>query len=240
MRLVKYLARAGVASRRRAEIIISEGRVRVNGTVADKPQIIVGNDDEITVDGKPITGFEEKVYVLLNKPAGYISTTRDTHNRPTVTDLVSDVEARLYPVGRLDADTSGVLLLTNDGELACRLMHPRYNVKKVYQARVSGLVKSEALEQIRSGLVIDGEKTAPAGVRNLKTVSNKDTLLEISLTEGKKRQVKLMCAAVGHRVRALRRVSFAGMTTANLPRGSYRHLDRSEIESLYRMVGLKA
>ncbi len=238
MRLAKYLARAGVASRRRAETIINEGRVRINGSIADKPQIKVGENDKVTVDGRLVDGFEEKVYILLNKPAGYISTVYDTQNRPTVTGLVSDVEARLYPVGRLDADTSGVILLTNDGELAHRLMHPRYKVKKVYLARVSGLIKNELLPKMSSGLVIEGEKTAPAEVKKVKTVSNKDTLLKITLAEGKKRQVKMICAAVGHRVKELKRLSFAGLTAANLPQGSYRRLNRQEIDHLYRMVGL--
>jgi len=238
MRLAKYLARAGVASRRGAETMISEGRVKVNGTIVNKPQLIVGEGDEIMVDGSLIESFEDKVYILLNKPAGYISTAHDTHNRPTVIDLVSDVKARLYPVGRLDADTSGVLLMTNDGKLAYRLMHPRYEVKKVYQARVSGLVSNETLKQMSSGLIINSEKTAPAIVKKIKAVSNKDTLLAITLTEGKKRQVKMMCAAVGHRVKELKRVSFAGLTAANIPRGSHRHLNKQEIDHLYRIVGL--
>jgi len=238
MRLAKYLARAGVASRRASEALISEGRVEVNGVVANKPQIMVGEGDKILVDGIPVAGFEKKVYLILNKPAGYISTVYDTHNRPTVISLAGDIKARLYPVGRLDADTSGVLLLTNDGKLAYRLMHPRYEIKKVYQARVKGIVSNEIIKQMSSGLIIDNEKTAPAAVKKIKTVADIDTLLEITLTEGKKRQVKMMCAAVGHRVKELKRVNFAGLTADNISPGSHRHLSEKEINRLYRLVGL--
>lgn len=238
MRLAKYLARAGVASRRASEALISEGRVEVNGAVANKPQVMVGEGDRVLVDGIPVAGFEEKFYLILNKPSGYISTVHDTHNRPTVIGLAGDIKARLYPVGRLDADTSGVLLLTNDGKLAYRLMHPRYEVKKVYQARVQGMVSDEIIKQMSSGLIIDGEKTAPAVVKKIKTAADKDTLLEITLTEGKKRQVKMMCAAVGHRVKVLKRVKFAGLTADNIPPGSHRHLSEKEIDRLYRLVGL--
>ncbi len=240
MRLAKYLARAGVASRRRAEIIISEGRVAVNGITADKPQVLVGDNDTITVDGRLISGEEEKVYLLLNKPQGYISTTTDTHDRPTVTELVGDSDARLYPVGRLDADTSGVLLLTNDGELAHRLMHPRYGVSKVYRAWVKGLPQKETLDLMRGGLVIEGEKTAPAKVKLIRSEPENDSsLLEIVLTEGKKRQVKNMCAEAGHPVKSLRRDNFAGLRAGKLEKGAYRHLKQREIDALYRLVGLQ-
>jgi 23S rRNA pseudouridine2605 synthase len=239
MRLAKYLARAGVASRRRAERMISEGRVMVNSITADKPQLDVGEEDLVMVDGREVTGSENKEYLLLNKPPGYISTAHDTHGRPTVTGLIDGTEARLYPVGRLDADTSGALLLTNDGELAYRLTHPRYQVKKVYRALVYGQPGNETLDLLRSGLVIDGEKTAPASVRVLKTALNRnETLLEIVLTEGKKRQVKKMCAAVGHPVKNLHRESFAGLNADKLSEGSWRSLNREEIDALYRIAGL--
>ncbi len=239
MRLAKYLARAGVASRRRSEDIIRQGRVQINGQVTKQPQENVTDHDHITVDGKALKGFENKLYVLLNKPAGFISTVHDTHQRPTVMSLLGDLKARLYPVGRLDADSSGVLLMTNDGELAYRLTHPCYQVKKVYHAWVKGLPTKEALALFSKGLVIDGHKSAPAGIKLLKTAYNKRAaLLEITLTEGKKRQVKNMCSAINHPVTELHRVNFGGLKAGNLEKGSYRFLTESEINKLYRMVGL--
>lgn len=239
MRLAKYLARAGVASRRRAEIIISEGRVTVNGRSADQPQMMVDDSDSITVDGELLCGCEKKAYLLLNKPAGYISTAQDTHKRPTVTSLVADFGVRVYSVGRLDADTNGVLLLTNDGELAYRLMHPRYQVKKVYQAWVRGVPDTACIRKMSKGLVIEGETTAPADVRLLAKKTDKSvSLLEITLTEGRKRQVKKMCQSIGHPVIKLSRVSFAGLRADNVEEGSYRKLTDREINTLYRMVML--
>ena len=239
VRLVKYLARAGVASRRQAEVMIRQGRVQINGEPVGLPQAEVGRDDEVAVDGKVTDGFEKKYYILLNKPPGYISTVRDTHDRPTVTSLINGVEARLYPVGRLDADTSGVLLLTNDGELAHRLTHPRYQVEKVYHAWVRGIPGEHVLKKMSKGLIIDGVKTAPASVKIIKKVSAKNiSLLEITLTEGKKRQVKKMCRAIGFPVKELSRKSFAGLSAANLKEGAFRFLKDEEIEKLCNIVKL--
>ncbi len=239
MRLAKYLAQAGVASRRRAEVLISEGRVSVNGHKADQPQLMVDDSDLVTVDGQLVSGFEKKKYLLLNKPAGYISTAQDTHERPTVTSLVADLGMRVYPVGRLDADTNGVLLLTNDGELAYRLMHPRYQVKKVYQAWVRGIPDLVSISRMSKGLLIDGETTAPAAVSLLAKKTDKSVaLLEIALIEGRKRQVKKMCQAIGHPVIKLSRVSFAGLRADNVEEGSYRSLTDREINALYRLVML--
>ncbi len=240
MRLAKYLARAGVSSRRRAEELIFEGRVYVNDVQADQPQLQVTETDKITVDGKIVSGIEDKVYILLNKPPGYISTAKDTHGRPTVIELVNSRDARLYPVGRLDADTSGVLLLTNDGELANRLMHPRYAVEKVYHSWVYGLPGPEALKKLKKGPLIEGGKKPPARVELLEKDPQKNiALLEITLTEGKKRQVKKLCRAIGHPVKKLIRYSFAGLDAGNLKEGSYRHLQKDEIEYLYTLVGLE-
>lgn len=237
MRLAKYLARAGVASRRRAEEFIRAGRVCVNGTVIDRPQARVHESDAVTVDGTHVQGFEEKVHLLLHKPPGYISTVYDTHHRPTVMDLVKETGKRLYPVGRLDADTSGVLLMTNDGELANLLTHPRYGVRKVYLARVSGLPDKKALEQLRNGVDIEGRKTAPAGVKIARIFSgDNEALLEITLIEGRKRQVKIMCEAVNHPVIKLHRKEFAGLRAGRLPEGSYRRLTEEEVRGLYRRV----
>ncbi len=239
MRLAKYLARAGIASRRRAEEIIRAGRVCVNGTVADQPQTQVEDSDTVTVDGEPVTGFEEKVYLLLHKPPGYISTVHDTHNRPTVMDLVKEGETRLYPVGRLDADTSGVLLMTNDGTLANRLTHPSYEIKKVYHALVFGIPGKKTLEKLREGVIIEDQKTAPAGVRMIKQFSGKNqALLEMTLIEGKKRQVKKMCEAVNHQVIKLHREEFAGLKAKSVAEGTCRYLNDEEIKKLYRLVKL--
>jgi len=239
LRLVKYLARAGVASRRNAELIIRHGRVQINGVLSDLPYTDVGENDLVTVDGKIITGFEKKDYIILNKPSGYISTVSDTHNRPTVTNLLNGVKARLYPVGRLDADTKGVLLMTNDGELAYRLTHPRYQIKKIYHAWVSGIPDERLLKQFERGLIIDGDKTAPASARLLIARTDKNrALLEIILTEGRKRQVKRMCLTIGCPVKSLFRISFAGLTVGDLQEGSFRHLHKEEVEYLYRMVKL--
>jgi 23S rRNA pseudouridine2605 synthase len=239
MRLAKYLAQAGVASRRAAEEIIQEGRVKVNGLIELKPQTSVTDEDIITIDGKRIKAQEEKVYLLLNKPTGYLSTVRDTHNRPTVLDLLKDKQNRLYPVGRLDADTSGVLLLTNDGKLAFRLTHPRYGIKKIYKAGIKGIPGRKALERLSSGVEIDGALCIPNAVKIIKTDQAKMlSQLQITLTEGKKRQVKKMLAAINHPVYELERINFAGLTAVSLPRGTCRPLSDKEVERLYRLVKL--
>lgn len=239
MRLAKFLATAGIASRRRAEDIIRQGRVKVNDEIVDRPQAGVGEKDLVTVDGEPVKDIEKKLYILLHKPDGFISTVSDTHNRPTVMDLVQSVGVRIYPVGRLDFDTSGALLLTNDGNLAYRLTHPRYGIEKIYLARVKGLPKEEVLQEMRNGLVIDGIKSAPARVKLIDILgSGKASLLEIVLTEGRKRQIKKMCSAVGHPVEKLHRRKFAGLSVENLEAGSFRYLSNAEIKKLYNLVGL--
>ena len=238
MRLVKYLARAGVASRRKSEEIIAGGRVRVNGTVTTLPQADVTAADLIEVDGVRIKEAERKYYLLLDKPPGFLSTVTDTHARGTVMDLVGDIPARLYPVGRLDADTLGVLLLTNDGELAYRLTHPRYKIEKTYRAWVKEIPSAAALVKMARGLELDGRITAPAVIRLVKTDGSKRAMLEITITEGRKRQVKQMCAALGHPVLKLRRVSFAFLTARGLRSGECRYLTRDEVRRLYRLVGL--
>lgn len=237
MRLAKFLALSGVASRRRAETMIAQGRVSVNGQVVYKPQHRVSGSDLVLLDGKLVEGPEEKKYILLNKPGGYISTVLDTHQRPTVMNLIRNESSRLYPVGRLDYDTTGVLLLTNDGELAYRLTHPRYKVNKEYQAQVRGKPGRQALETVQKGIMIDDVKTAPAKVKVLKS-DNVSSLLLITLREGKKRQVKKMCAAIGHPVINLDRVSFAGLRYDKVERGKYRYLTGSEISRLYKLVGM--
>lgn len=237
MRLAKYLARAGLVSRRAAEEIIRAGRVRVNGAVTVLPQAEVSESDLIQVDGSLIAAGGRKYYILLDKPAGFISTAADTHNRPTVLDLVREIPARLYPVGRLDADTEGLLLLTNDGELTYRLTHPRFGVKKTYRAWVKGVPNASALAAMRRGLTLDGRRTAPAGVRLVKAEGGERALLEIVLTEGRKRQVRRMCAAAGYPVLRLRRTRFAFLTARGLRHGRYRHLTPGEVRRLYKETG---
>jgi 23S rRNA pseudouridine2605 synthase len=229
MRLAKHLAHAGVASRRAAEALIAEGRVRVGGEVVTDPARDVDGSEGIAVDGRPVgpAGHHRVVYAL-NKPAGVVSTARDTHGRRTVVDLVPDAGTRLYPVGRLDADSTGLLLLTDDGDLAHRLTHPRFEVPKTYRARVGGgPVGERALRALRDGVELDDGRTAPAAVHLVG-----EGELELTLHEGRKRQVRRMCAAVGHPVRALRRVAFGPLALGDLPEGAYRRVRPDELERL--------
>jgi pseudouridine synthase len=224
MRLNAYLARAGVASRRGAEELIRAGRVRVNGQVASLATF-VERSDRVELDGRPLE-LEALAYVLLHKPAGVVTTASDPHGRRTVVDLV-DLPQRVVPVGRLDADTTGALLLTNDGPLAHRLMHPRYEVDKVYGVEVEGEPDDEALRRLAEGVELDDGPTAPAGARRLGP-----SRLELTLHEGRKHQVKRMCEAVGHPVRSLHRSRYAGLTVAGLDPGEWRALTREEVAVL--------
>jgi len=226
VRLVKYLAHAGVASRRSAERLIVAGRVTVGGERVTDPAREVDERSGVAVDGEPVAP-ESRVVYALNKPAGVVSTARDTHGRPTVTELVP-AERRLYPVGRLDADTTGLILLTNDGELANRLTHPRYEVPKTYVARVEPAPVGEgALRSLREGVDLDDGRTAPAGARQ-----RRPGVLELTLREGRKRQVRRMCEAVGHRVVELERVAFGPLRLGDLEPGRHRRLSAAEVERL--------
>ncbi|WP_338817808.1 Ribosomal large subunit pseudouridine synthase B [Moorella thermoacetica] len=239
MRLQKYLALAGVASRRRAEDLIRAGRVRVNGRVIKVMGVQVEpGQDKVTVDGQPVTGPERKYYLLLFKPAGYVTTVSDPRGRPKVTDLVHGIPARLYPVGRLDYATEGLLLLTNDGELTLRLTHPRYGVTKTYLALVRGIPDANTIQHLRRGVKLEDGPTAPARV-NLCRAGKDSALLELTLREGRNREVRRMLAAVGHPVLRLRRIRLAFLTLRGLKPGTYRHLTPHEVERLYRLVGLK-
>jgi 23S rRNA pseudouridine2605 synthase len=224
VRLNAYLARAGIASRRGAEALIRAGRVTVNGEVAGLATFVEGKD-RVEVDGAEV-GPEPLTYVLLHKPAGVVTTARDPHGRPTVVGLVGH-ERRVVPVGRLDADTTGVLLLTNDGPLAHRLMHPRYEVDKVYEVEVEGEPSDEALEALRRGVELDDGPTAPAEAQR-----RAPSLLELTLHEGRKHQVKRMFAAVGYPVRRLHRSSYAGLSADGLRPGEWRELRPEEVERL--------
>ena len=231
MRLNAYLARAGVASRRGAEELIRAGRVKVNGEVAGLATF-VERGDRVELDGAPLAP-EPLTYLLLHKPAGVVTTARDPHGRPTVVDLVGH-ERRVVPVGRLDADTTGALLLTNDGELAHRLMHPRYEVDKVYDVEVEGTPSDQALRRLADGVELDDGRTAPARVRRLGP-----SRLELVLHEGRKHQVKRMCEAVGHRFRRLHRSRYAGLTLDGIAPGLWRELEASEVEDLRSAAALR-
>jgi 23S rRNA pseudouridine2605 synthase len=227
MRLAKYLASAGVASRRASEQIVRAGRVTVAGATVTDPAREVDADDAVAVDGRPLSPVHERVVYALNKPAGVVSTARDPQGRPTVVTMVPQTE-RLYPVGRLDIDTTGLILLTNEGDLAHQLTHPRFEVEKTYRAVVGGRpVRELELQALRDGVELDDGRTAPAQVRRVSA----DTI-EIAIHEGRKRQVRRMCEAVGHPVRRLERVAFGPLELGDLPRGRWRKLGAGEVDAL--------
>jgi len=226
VRLATYLAHAGVASRRAAAEIVRAGRVRVDGVRELDPARAI-DGERVELDGRPLTGPEERVTYALHKPAGVVSTARDPQGRPTVTALVGDAR-RLYPVGRLDADTTGLILLTNDGELANLLLHPRHEVPRTYRARVGGGRPGRAaLERLRRGVELDDGRTAPAGARLVGV-----DVIELELHEGRKRQVRRMCAAVGHPVLELARVRFGPLALGSLAPGAHRRLTEAELARL--------
>jgi 23S rRNA pseudouridine2605 synthase len=228
MRLAKYLAHAGVASRRAAETLIGDGRVTVDGETVTDPARAVDADSRVTVDGRPLGGAEPRVVYAVNKPVGVVSTAHDTHGRPTVVELVPARGLRLYPVGRLDADSSGLILLTNDGELANRLTHPSFEVPKTYRATLGGgAVGAAALGALSRGVPLDGSPTAPARVRRLR-----GNLIELTIHEGRNRQVRRMCEAVGHPVLELERIAFGPLRLGALRPGAHRRLRSGEVEHL--------
>src|SRR6266487_431205 len=238
-RLARFLARAGVASRRYAEELIADGRVQVNGvTVTIQGSRIDPSHDLVSVDGKPIKAVTKHTYILLHKPAGYVSTARDPQGRPTVLDLLpSDLRRlRVYPVGRLDIDTSGLLLLTNDGDFTLHLTHPRYSIQKHYQALVQGCPSESSLIALRSGVMITEDKgrshkTAPAQVSLLRKAGT-DCWLSLTIHEGRKRQVRRMLAAVGHPILELSRVGIGLIELGDLPVAKWRYLTSEEVKSL--------
>ena len=232
MRLNAWLARAGVASRRGADELIKADRVRVNGEPGQLNSF-VGSRDVVEVDGVPVA-LQRLAFVLLHKPAGVVTTASDPYGRRTVVGLVGHA-ARIVPVGRLDADTTGALLLTNDGELAHRLAHPRYLVDKVYEAEVEGSLSAGALRRLEQGVELEDGTTAPARARPLGP-----SRLELTLHEGRKHQVKRMCEAVGHPVRRLHRSRYAGLGLEGLAPGEWRALAPEEVEALRALVGLSA
>jgi len=226
-----------VASRRACERLIEEGRVSVNGAVATVGQSIEPGNDTVTIDGNPIA-MEDRVYLVLNKPAGVVTSSHDEFGRKTVLDCLKGVRARVYPVGRLDMDVEGVLLLTNDGEMANRLMHPRYGINKVYWARVRGRVTEEALKQLAFGVMLDDGMSAPAEASLLEQEPH-SAQIQLVLHEGRKREVKRMCEAVGHPVKRLRRIAFANIEVDGLRPGEWRYLTSQELATLRGITGLQ-
>ncbi|NLQ93923.1 rRNA pseudouridine synthase [Streptococcus mutans] len=233
MRINKYIAHAGVASRRKAEELIKQGLVTLNGQMVTELATTVKSGDRVEVEGQPIYN-EEKVYYLLNKPRGVISSVRDDKGRQTVVDLLPEVKERIYPVGRLDWDTSGLLILTNDGDFTDKMLHPRHEIDKVYVARVKGLASKDNLRPLTKGIVIDGKKTQPARYRIVKTDREKNrSVVELTIHEGRNHQVKKMFEAVGLVVDKLSRTRFGTLDLSGLNPGEARRLNKKEISQLY-------
>ncbi len=231
MRINKYIAQAGVASRRKADELIAAGNVKVNGAVLREPGYDVAEGDVVEVNGRRIAAEEKKVYILLNKPVGYVTTVSDDKDRPTVMDLVGDVDARIFPVGRLDYNTSGMLIMTNDGDFAYKVSHPKHELTKTYRARVAGILSTEKVWKLRNGVDIGGFVTSKARVDVVKGLP-KSTIVDITIHEGKNRQVRKMCKAVGNSVQELQRIAIGDIRLGRLSEGHYRKLTREEVEYL--------
>jgi len=239
VRLNKYLSTAGVSSRREADRLIEQGRVKVNGKIVQ----ILGskvneNEDRVELDGKTVEVTQKKVYVLLNKPPKFLVTLKDPFQRQTIKDLLPKLNTRLFPVGRLDFDSEGLLLMTNDGELTNRLIHPRYEIKKKYLVKIKGHPEKVQISKLERGIPIDGKKTAPAKIYPVSS-SPKRSLYEVELHEGRKREIRRMFEAIGFQVILLRRINFAGLTLEGLNLGTWRYLTDKEVQLLYKKVGLK-
>ena len=238
IRLNKFLSQTGTASRREADKMIAEGRVEVNGVAVQVLGYKIDDTkDRVEVDGKRVKKDENLIYLMLNKPSGYLVTLKDPFSRPTIKELLPSLKKKVFPVGRLDYDSEGLILFTNDGELAYRLTHPRFKIKKTYLVNVTGSPDPSNLSRLERGIFLDGKKTAPAKVSRLSD-SPKRTLLRIEITEGRKREIKRMCEAIGHRVLQLKRVGFAGLTLGKLEKEKCRFLRRREIDNLRKQVRL--
>lgn len=239
MRLNRYIASCGIASRRKAEALIHEGRISVNGYVAEHPaQEIDLTADTVTFDGSPLLYTGNKRYFVMNKPMGVLVSARDTHGRSTVYDIFQEDMRGIFPAGRLDADTTGVLIFTDDGDLSFRLTHPSYGVDKVYAAEVAGRITDDDIKKMRGGLTLEDGPTAPA---HLKIIESGDdsSFVELTIHQGRKRQVRRMFQHIGHPVKSLERLSFGGITVRGLPLGAYRPLEPDEIDLLKKTVGLR-
>lgn len=236
-RLQKVMARAGVASRRASEKIIAEGRVKVNGQTITELGFKVEQDDSISVDGKLIKKDEKKVYYLFYKPRGVITAVSDDRGRKVVSDYFEAIPERLYPVGRLDYDTSGLLIMTNDGDFANMMMHPRYKIEKTYIAKIKGIITKEDLRQLSNGVIIDGKKTAKAKARKISTDIKKDTsIVSLTIHEGKYHQVKKMFESIKKPVQKLSRETYGTLTLDGLTSGQFRELSHNEIRELKKLV----
>lgn len=233
-RLQKFIADCGVASRRKAEELIKQGRVKVNGLVVTEMGIKVNETDSVEVDGRKIKPENKKVYIMLNKPAGYVTTAKDQFGRPTVLELLKGVSERVYPVGRLDYETTGLLILTNDGDFTYKMTHPKHEINKTYIATIEGIPSSEEISRFEKGLKIEDYITAPA---KLKIISKKERtcVVEITIHEGRNRQVRKMCEAIGHPVLALKRVSVGKLSLGNLAEGDWRKLSQKEVKLLLEL-----
>lgn len=239
VRLNKFLATAGVASRREADRMIQAGRVRVNGrAVTELGTKVDDGRDRVEADGRPVKHEARSIYILLHKPEGYVTTLKDPEGRPTVRDLLAGLQTRVFPVGRLDVSSSGLLLLTNDGELAYRLLHPRFEVQKTYVAVVLGEPDDAALDALRRGVFVEGKKTSPARVQMIRRAGGK-SVVELDIHEGRKREVRKMLEAVGYPVVELTRTRFAGLTLKGLGPGKWRELRPDELRGLRRLAGLE-
>ncbi len=228
-RLQKILAKAGLASRRNAEELIRQGKVTVDGKVVTEMGVRVDPDRQVVAfEGCPLGLEEEKIYLLLNKPRGYVTTLHDPQGRPIVSSLLTGITSRVFPVGRLDFDTEGALILTNDGDFAERILHPRFEIERTYQAEVRGLPTSEKIRLLEEGFDLEGKKTWPAKVRIIAR-EPATTTLEITIHEGRKRQVRKMFEAIGHRVLALKRIAYGGLRLGALPTGKYRRLTPADL-----------
>ena len=232
MRLQKFIAECGIASRRNAEKMIESGRVYVNGELVDYMGCVIDPErDVVEVDGRVIKTESKKYYIILHKPKNYVTTVSDDLGRPTVMELVRDINARIYPVGRLDFDTSGLLIMTNDGEFANILTHPRHSVNKTYIARIDRPLSEDELARLQNGIELDGVKTAPAKAENIKR-PQKGYEVKITIHEGRNRQVRRMLDAVGVDVMSLKRISVGSLTLGNLPEGKWRELADAEVNKL--------
>lgn len=239
MRLQKILSRAGIASRRAAETLIAQGRVSVNGTtVLEMGTKADATTDDIRVDGRRLKGAERLRYILLHKPPGYVTTRADPQRRPTVLDLIRGVREYVYPAGRLDYDTEGLVLMTNDGDLVAKLTHPRHGVERTYEARVAGVPDAGAVERLRTGVPLDGRRTRPADVTLLhRGRTRRDSVLVITIREGRNRQVRRMCEAVGHPVSTLTRTRMGPLRDPRLKPGMWRDLTADEVTALQKASG---
>jgi pseudouridine synthase len=238
IRLNKFLSLAGAASRREADRLIADGRVKVNGHVADELGTkIEDGQDRVELDGRRITKDESADYILLNKPVGAVTSLKDPFKRTTVKDFLAGVKTRVFPVGRLDAASSGALLLTNDGELAFRLTHPKFEIPKVYLVKLDAVPGDSDLEKLRKGIFLEGRKTAPARA-TLVSRSIGNGMVRIEIHEGRKHEVRKLFEALGFAVKGLRRVNFAGLTVEGLKPGEWRRLDPGEVARLKKRAGL--